>query len=88
VDYTHNFVTTERRVRQLLYDGGFQVEQVVRSIGAATGAKRDLLAAASVLANIPGLNPLSRYTRTEDLLFRVRKNFFATLEFVARKPVA
>ena len=24
VDYTHNFVTTERRVRQLLYDGGFQ----------------------------------------------------------------
>ena len=88
VDYTHNFVTTERRVRQLLYDGGFQVERVVRSIGAATGAKRDLLAAASVLANIPGLNPLSRYTRTEDLLFRVRKNFFATLEFVARKPAA
>ena len=38
VDYTHNFVTTERRVRQLLYDGGFQVERVVRSIGAATGS--------------------------------------------------
>jgi SAM-dependent methyltransferase len=88
VDYTHNFVTTERRVRQLLYDGGFQIERVVRSIGAATGFKRDLLAAASVFANVPGLNPLSRYTGTEDLLFRVRKNFFETLEFVARKPRA
>ncbi|HEY7502230.1 MAG TPA: class I SAM-dependent methyltransferase [Vicinamibacterales bacterium] len=88
VDYTHNFVTTERRVRQLLYDGGFQIERVVRSIGAATGVKRDLLAAAAVFANVPGLDALSRYTGTEDLLFRVRKNFFETLEFVVRKPRA
>ena len=85
VDYTHNFVTTERRVRQLLYDGGFEIERVVRSIGAATGIKRDLLAAASVFANVPGLDMLSRYTGTEDLLFRVRKNLFETLEFVVRK---
>ena len=86
VDYTHNFVTTERRVRQLLYDGGFEIRQVVRSIGAATGIKRDLLAAGSIFANVPGLNTLSRYTGTEDLLFRVRKNLFETLEFVAHKP--
>ena len=86
VDYTHNFVTTERRVRQLLYDGGFQIERVVRSIGAATGLKRDLLAAGAVLTNVPGLDTLSRYTGTEDLLFRVRKNLFETLEIVARKP--
>jgi SAM-dependent methyltransferase len=86
VDYTHNFVTTERRVRQLLYDGGFQVEHVVRSIGAATGIKRDILAAGAVFTNVPGLDTLSRYTGTEDLLFRVRKNLFETLEFVARKP--
>ncbi len=88
VDYTHNFVTTERRVRQLLYDGGFQIERVVRSIGAATGFKRDLLAAGAVFTNFPGLDTLSRYTGTEDLLFRVRKNLFETLEFVARKPPA
>ena len=88
VDYTHNFVTTERRVRQVLYDGGFDIEALVRSIGAATGIRRDLLAAASMFANIPGLDPLSRYTGTQDLLFRIRKNFFATLEFVARKPRA
>jgi SAM-dependent methyltransferase len=86
VDYTHNFVTTERRVKQLLYDGGFDIERVVRSIGAATGVKRDLLAAAAVFTNVPGLDTLSRYTGSEDFLFRVRKNLFETLEFVARKP--
>ena len=88
VDYTHNFVTTERRVRQLLYDGGFEVERVVRSIGVATGLSRDLLAAGALLVNIPGLDALSRYTRTEDLLFRIRKNLFETLTFVARKPAS
>jgi hypothetical protein len=64
------------------------VAQVVRSIGASTGVARDLLAGLSMLANLPGLEPLSRYTRTEDVLFRVRKNFFETLAFVARKPGA
>ncbi len=86
VDYTHNFVTTERRVRQLLYDGGFEVERVVRSIGVATGPMRDLLAAGALLVNVPGVDALSRYTRTEELLFRIRKNLFETLTFVARKP--
>ncbi len=88
VDYTHNFVTTERRVRQLLYDGGFEVEQVVRSIGAATGLRRDALAAAALVVNLPGINTLSRHTRTEELLFRIRKNLFETLAFVARKPTS
>ena len=86
VDYTHNFVTTERRVRQLLYDGGFEISEVVRSIGAATGITRDFLAAGSLLVNMPGIDALSRYTGTEELLFRVRKNLFETLAFVARKP--
>ena len=87
VDYTHNFVTTQRRVHQLLYDGGFRIETTVRSIGAATGLARDGLAASALLVNLPGLDALSRYTRTEEVLFRVRKNLFETLTFVARKPV-
>jgi SAM-dependent methyltransferase len=86
VDYTHNFVTTERRVRQLLGDHGFVIERVVRAIGASTGVGRDLLAGLSVLANLPGLEPLSRYTGTEETLFRIRKNVFETLTFVGRKP--
>ena len=85
VDYTHNFVTTERRVRQLLHDGGFAVEEVVRSIGTSTGVARDALAALALLVELPGVNALSRHTRTEDLVFRIRKNLFETLAFVARK---
>ena len=86
VDYTHNFVTTERRVRELLYDGGFEIAEVVRSIGAATGISRDFLAVGALLVNVPGIHTFSRYTGTEDLLFRVQKNLFETLAFVARKP--
>ncbi len=85
VDYTHSFVTTERRVRQLLYDGGFSIEAVVHSIGAARGVVRDVLALAGALARLPGLEGLARRTGTGELLFRVRKNLFATIEVVARK---
>jgi SAM-dependent methyltransferase len=87
VDYTHNFVTTERRVRQLFNDGGFQVEYVERGIGLATGVARDALAAAALVVNVPGVDALSRYTGTTELLFKVRKNLFETLTFVARKPL-
>jgi SAM-dependent methyltransferase len=86
IDYTHNFVTTERRVRQLMYDGGFEIVRVVRSIGAATGFQRGVLAAASFFAHNRALNPVARLVGAEDLLFRIRKNLFETLEFVARKP--
>ena len=85
IDYTHNFVTTERRMRQLLYDGGFTIERLDRSIGKATGFRRDLLAGAALLANVPGLSTLSRHTGTEELLFKVRKNLFETLTIVARR---
>ena len=86
VDYTHNFVTTERRVKQLFNDNGFEILAIERSIGVATGFKRDALAAGAVLTNLPGINTLARRTGTEELLFKVRKNPFETLTFVARKP--
>lgn len=84
VDYTHNFVTTERRVRQLLTDGGFDIHHVERSIGKATGWARDVLAASAALVNFPGIDTLSRRTGTAELLFKLRKNLFETLTFVAR----
>lgn len=86
VDYTHNFVTTERRVRQLFNDGGLEVQHVERAIGLATGLGRDALAAAALLVNIPGVDALSRHTGTTELVFKIRKNLFETLTFVARKP--
>jgi len=86
VDYTHNFVTTERRVKQLFNDNGFDILAVERSIGVATGFRRDALAAGALLVNLPGINTLSRRTGTEELLFKIRKNLFETLTFVAHKP--
>ena len=47
---------------------------------------RDALAAGALLVNLPGTDAVSRYTGTEDLLFKIRKNLFETLTFVARKP--
>jgi SAM-dependent methyltransferase len=86
VDYTHNFVTTPRRMKQLLYDGGFEVLHMERAIGTSTGLARDVLSAAKVLVNVPGVDTLSRYTGTEELIFKIRKNLFETLTFVAKKP--
>ena len=86
VDYTHNFVTTERRVKQLFNDNGFAVVHIERSIGVATGLRRDALAAGALLVNLPGMNTLARRTGREELLFKIRKNLFETLTFVARKP--
>jgi SAM-dependent methyltransferase len=86
VDYTHNFVTTERRVKQLFNDSGFSILHIERGIGVATGLARDTLAAAALLVNLPGIDALSRHTGTEDFIFKVRKNLFETLTFVAQKP--
>jgi SAM-dependent methyltransferase len=86
VDYTHNFVTTERRVKQLFNDNGFNILRIERSIGVATGVARDALAAGALFVNLPGVDALSRYTGTEELIFKIRKNLFETLTFVAQKP--
>ena len=88
VDYTHNFVTTPRRMQQLLYDGGFEILHLERSIGVSTGLARDVLSAGALFVNFPGVDTLSRYTGTEELLFKIRKNLFETLTFVAQKPAA
>ncbi len=86
VDYTHNFITTERRVHQLLHDGGFIVERVVPAIGASTGLARELLGLAGWVALLSGTDAISRWLGLSSLLFKVRKNLFATLTFIARKP--
>jgi SAM-dependent methyltransferase len=86
VDYTHNFVTTPRRIRQLLYDGGFEILHMERAIGITTGIARDLLNIPKLFVNAPGVDTLSRYTGTEELVFKIRKNLYETLAFVAKKP--
>ena len=86
VDYTHNFVTTERRVKQLFNDSGFESCMSCAASAWPPALRRDALAAAALLVNIPGVDALSRWTGHRGLLFKVRKNLFETLTFVARKP--
>lgn len=86
VDYTHNFVTTPRRVSQLLYDAGFSIERLALAIGRTLGLGRVLLATAALLANLPGVDTVARATRQNDLLFKMRKNLFQTVTVIARKP--
>ena len=85
IDYTHNFVTTERRVKQLFNDGGFEILHVERAIGLATGVKRDLLGAAAVFINIPGVDARSRYTGTKICLQDPQASF-ETLDIRRGKP--
>ena len=40
----------------------------------------------SYRSTLMGFTRLARRTGTEDLLFKIRKNLFETLTFVARKP--
>ena len=58
-------------MRQLLCDGGFEVTRMVRSIGLATGVRRDLLAGAAIVAS-PGPTPC-RAGPAPKLLFKIRK---------------
>ena len=62
VDYTHNFVTTERRVRQLLTTAASRFSRSCGASARRPAFGRDLLAAGALSTNLPGLDTLSRYT--------------------------
>lgn len=85
VDYTHNFVTTNRRMRQLAYDGGFEILECRHQIGAAEGVSREFLALLSFLSRTPGLDAVARYAGAGSALFAVRKNLFETFTLVGRR---
>jgi SAM-dependent methyltransferase len=86
VDYTHNFVTTERRMKQLFNDGGFEFLYVERCIGTSSGFGRDLLAAVALVFNLPGMNTLFRRLGQDEFLYKVRKTLFELLTIVVRRP--
>ncbi len=83
VDYTHNFVTTERRVRQLFYDGGFNIERVVRRSAPRPASSGTCSRPALTSQTSPASICLSRDIGTEDFRLLVsRKNLFQTFPFV------
>ena len=62
------------------------VKLAVRNIGVETGLTPDLLAADALLANRPGLDVLSRDTKSEGPPSQIQKNLFETPAFISRKP--
>ena len=85
VDYTHNFVTTERRVKQLFNDSGF-----TSSMSSAASAWPRVRARRARGAGASG-QPSGRRRAVEThrdrgVRLQVRKNLFETLTFVAQKP--
>jgi len=85
IDYTHNFVTTERRVEQMLFDCHFALVDKVVSIGRTTGILRYLLQATTFFLSWGIVSNIFRIFKANDLLMRLRKNLFETVMVIARK---
>jgi hypothetical protein len=85
IDYTHNFVTTHRRMNQMITDAGFEILKGKKNIGPATGLLRTLqLIPCWILGWTPVVWLFSIF-RLSGLLNAVRKNLFETVIIIARK---
>jgi len=85
IDYTHNFVTTERRVEQMLFDCRFALADKIVSIGCTTGILRYLLKATTFFLGWSVVGDIFRVFKANDFLMRLRKNLFETVMIIAQK---
>jgi len=85
IDYTHNFITTERRVEQMLFDCRFAPVDEVVFIGRTTGIRRYLFKATTFFLAWGITANLFRMFRASNFLVRLRKNLFETVMIIARK---
>lgn len=92
MDYTHSFVTTKRRVRNLLHDNGIEVIDVQHVIGWFWVKSNILLNAMRHLINILMVSLHWRlttwcayYLGLETLLWKIRKSFFESLIIIGIK---
>lgn len=85
IDYTHNYVTTHRRMNQLVTDAGFEIVRGLKNIGPATKLLRSLmLIPCWILGWTPVVWLFSTF-RLSGVLHSLRKNLFETIILVARK---
>ncbi|TKJ29870.1 hypothetical protein CEE39_08715 [bacterium (candidate division B38) B3_B38] len=85
IDYSHNFITTERRVEQMLFDCRFTPVDKVFSIGCTTGILRYLIKATTFFLGWGITAHIFRIFKAGDFLSRLRKNLFETIMVIARK---
>ncbi len=92
MDYTHSFVTTKRRVRNLLRDQGITVVDVQHVIGWFWVKSNFFLHVLRHLINVImvpvhwGITTwFCEYLGLDNLLWKIRKSFFESLIIVGRK---
>ena len=85
IDYTHNYVTTERRMIQLVNDAGFEVIQTAKNIGPAVGPLRWLQLFLCWLLALRPVGALFNMIKMGGLLHSLKKNLFETIILIARK---
>lgn len=88
-DYTHSFVTTERRIRLMLHDSGFKVLEVKRFSGSITACPLRLMV--DLVMQI--INSRITYFLAEslgliNLVYRIRKSFEAVTLIIAQENSA
>lgn len=86
IDYTHNYVTTHRRMLQLVKDAGFEVLRDFKNIGPSTGIWRTLQLIPCWIFGWTPVVWLFSIFRLSGVLHSIRKNLFETIILVARKP--
>jgi predicted SAM-dependent methyltransferase len=81
-DYTHTFPVTERRLRQLLSDGQFEIVQTINIAGPIRGPLSHIL---SCLAWFMPTNLVFVSQNTRTRLIRLRLTFLRNICVIARK---
>ena len=95
MDYSHNFITTERRVSRLLQDAGFQVidvQHVINFYWVKSGFFHHIIRHTINCIMVPvhwGITTwLFKYSGMESLLWKIRKTFYEHVIIIAkRKPI-
>ena len=82
-DYTHTYLTTERRLTQALADAGFRLLASNRFNGHYTGVRRQLARAGSSRFTMKGIRALTRSGKRRDLAYRGWMYLQQTLLLVA-----
>lgn len=85
IDYTHNFVTTSRRIKQILYDNGFKIVLLKKYICGTTDWIANLLDTIFIPIKCELTRMCFSLFHLENLWLKIRKNLFELLIIIGQK---
>lgn len=86
IDYTHNFITTQRRVYQLLYDQGFKIVLSKKYTCGTTNWTANLLNILVMPIKLEFTRLFFSIFNLENLWLKIRKNLFELIIIIGQKP--